>query len=528
MGLSGALYSGISGIRAHQSMLDIIGNNLANINTYGYKSSRLLFSDMLSQTIATGANGNPMQVGKGVKLANISSDFSTGSMDATGSVYDLGIEGEGFFVVSNGDKNFFTRVGAFELDGNNVLIDKSSSYKVTDTNGNEIIVPINSTVSGQATSVVTVEGNLDNALTSSEAEVLIMTTSLEESSVAATATTALNDLDSNATDYSDGNTIIIRGTKSDGSSIPTTTFTYGLANDGTTVGDLISVINTAFSGDATASLDASGKIVLKADTAGNDELTLVLDDGSAVGSGETTWENHAFKGSTVEKTATIYDSQGGSHLVQLKFTKQMDNLWDLTAFMDSSDGTFASGDNTITDITFDDNGNFISSGDTTLQFDFNSISGTQSVAFDLGTLGDNDGITQNSGTSSVMANADGYSYGKFNKVAIDPDGIIKVVYTNGITQDLATLRLALFNNNNGLGKIGDNLYEQSNSSGEPMYVSANSGRAGLIRSGFLESSNVDMAIELTSLITAQRGFQLNTKVITTADEILAEIVNLKR
>jgi fagellar hook-basal body proteins len=267
MGLSGALYSGISGIRAHQSMLDIIGNNLANINTYGYKSSRLLFSDMLSQTIATGANGNPMQVGKGVKLANISSDFSTGSMDATGSVYDLGIEGEGFFVVSNGDKNFFTRVGAFELDGNNVLIDKSSSYKVTDTNGNEIIVPINSTVSGQATSVVTVEGNLDNALTSSEAEVLIMTTSLEESSVAATATTALNDLDSNATDYSDGNTIIIRGTKSDGSSIPTTTFTYGLANDGTTVGDLISVINTAFSGDATASLDASGKIVLKADTA---------------------------------------------------------------------------------------------------------------------------------------------------------------------------------------------------------------------------------------------------------------------
>jgi Flagellar hook protein FlgE len=127
-----------------------------------------------------------------------------------------------------------------------------------------------------------------------------------------------------------------------------------------------------------------------------------------------------------------------------------------------------------------------------------------------------------------MANADGYSYGKFNKVAIDPDGIIKVVYTNGITQDLATLRLALFNNNNGLGKIGDNLYEQSNSSGEPMYVSANSGRAGLIRSGFLESSNVDMAIELTSLITAQRGFQLNTKVITTADEILAEIVNLKR
>ncbi len=528
MGLSSALYSGISGIRAHQSMLDIIGNNLANINTYGYKSSRLLFSDMLSQTIAIGSNGNPMQVGKGVKLANISSDFATGSMDPTGSIYDLGIEGEGFFVVSGGDKNFFTRVGAFELDDNNILVDKSSNYKVMDTNGNEIIVPIDSTVSGQATSRATIKGNLNNALTSNEAEVLIMLTGLKESSVAATAATELNDLDSNSTDYSDGNTIRINGTKSDGTAIPTATFTYGSSNDGTTVGDLLSVINTAFSGDATASLDASGKIVLKANTAGNDELTLVLSDGSSTGAGETTWEDHAFKGTTAAATATIYDSQGGSHLINLRFTKQMDNSWDLTAFMGSNDGTFASGDNTITGITFNDDGTFSTSGDTTLQFNFNSISSTQSVAFDLGTSGKNDGITQNSGTSSIGANADGYAYGKFNKVAINPDGVVKVVYTNGITQDIATLRLALFNNNNGLSKMGDNLYEQSTSSGEPMYVTANSGRAGKVRSGFLESSNVDMAVELTSLITAQRGFQLNTKVITTADEILAEIVNLKR
>ncbi|OOP56971.1 MAG: hypothetical protein AYP45_06000 [Candidatus Brocadia carolinensis] len=528
MGLSSALYSGISGIRAHQSMLDIIGNNLANINTYGYKSSRLLFSDMLSQTIATGSNGNAMQVGKGVKLANISSDFSTGSMDATGSVFDLGIEGEGFFVVNGGNSNFFTRVGAFELDENNVLIDKSSSYKVMDTNGNEIIIPIDSTVSGQASSKVTVKGNLDNAQTSNKAEVLFMAASLTESAVAAIATTALNDLDSNSTDYSDGNTIRINGTKSDGSAIPTTTFTYGASNDGTTVGDLISIINTAFSGDATASLDASGKIVLKSDTAGSDELTLVLSDGSSSGSGVTTWDNHAFKGSTVERTATIYDSQGGSHLVQLRFTKQMDNLWDLNASMNSSDGTFASSDNKITGITFNDDGTFSTSGDTTLQFIFNGISSTQSVAFNLGTSGKNDGITQNRGTSSVVANADGYAYGRFSGAAIDPDGVVKIVYTNGIAQDLATLRVALFNNNNGLGKVGDNLYEQSTTSGEPMYVTANSGRSGKIRSGFLESSNVDMAVELTSLITAQRGFQLNTKVITTADEILAEIVNLKR
>lgn len=97
MGLGGALYSGVSGIRAHQNMLDIIGNNLANINTYGYKSSRLLFSDLLSQTIAIGTNGNPMQVGKGVKFASITSNFSQGTLESTNNVFDLAIQGEGFF-----------------------------------------------------------------------------------------------------------------------------------------------------------------------------------------------------------------------------------------------------------------------------------------------------------------------------------------------------------------------------------------------------------------------------------------------
>lgn len=165
MGLSGALYTGVSGIRAHQSMLDIIGNNLANINTYGYKSSRLLFSDMLSQTIAIGANGNPMQVGKGVKFANISSDFSTGNMEPTGRIFDLGIEGEGFLssvVVAK----LFTRVGAFDLNSDNVLIDPSTGYKVMDSNGDEIVISKDATVSGQATSKVTVVGNLDSVTSS--------------------------------------------------------------------------------------------------------------------------------------------------------------------------------------------------------------------------------------------------------------------------------------------------------------------------------------------------------------------------
>lgn len=528
MGFGGALYSGVSGIRAHQSMLDIIGNNLANINTYGYKSSRLLFSDLLSQTIATGANGNPMQVGKGVKTASITSNFTTGTIEGTNNALDLAIRGDGFFVVNGGSKNFFTRVGAFSTDEDNYLVDSITGYKVLDTNDNEIIIPEDSTVSGKATSEVNITGNLEAATSSSTAEVLIMSTALTASSTAAASTTTLNSLDSNTTDYVAGDTIVITGTKSDGSALTTTYFTYGASNDGTTVGDLLTVINTAFSGDATASLDASGKIILKSDTAGSDELSLTFTDGGS-NTGETTWTDHDFSGSTHTTSVNIFDSQGTSHTVTLRFTKQMDNEWDLTASMDSSEGTFASSDNAISGITFNDDGTFSGSGDTTLQFDFNGISSTQSVAFDLGTSGKNNGLTQNGGDSTAAVTKwDGYAYGTFDSVAIDADGTITALYTNGITDTVATIKLALFNNLNGLNKVGDNLYEQTASSGEPIYATPNSGRAGSIASFSLEGSNVDMATELTSLITAQRGFQLNTKVITTADEVLAEVVNLKR
>ena len=154
MGLGGALYAGVSGIRAHQNMLDIVGNNLSNINTYGYKSSRLLFSDLLSQTMSNGS-GNPLQVGKGVKIASTTSNFSQGTLEATNNALDFAIQGGGFFVVNGGTKDFFTRVGSFDTDSSNYLVDANTGYKVIDTNGNSITIPSNTTVSGKATSKVT-------------------------------------------------------------------------------------------------------------------------------------------------------------------------------------------------------------------------------------------------------------------------------------------------------------------------------------------------------------------------------------
>jgi len=527
MGLGGALYSGVSGIRAHQNMLDVIGNNLANINTYGYKSSRLLFADLLSQSMANGGSGNPMQVGKGVKIGNISSNFSQGTLETTNNAFDFAIQGEGFFVVSGGDKNFFSRVGSFATDENNYLIDSNTGYKVVDTNGNDITIPYNSTVSGKSTSKVYLTGNLDASEANSSSEVVMTTSALTSSSTAATSTTTLNSLDSNTTDYVAGDTILISGTKPDGSSVSST---YTFASGGT-VQNLLDAINTAFSSSdttngATASIDSAGKIVIKSNKAGKDNLSVTLTDGGT-NTGKTTWTNHDFSGATYTTSVDIYDSQGTKHTVTMRFVKVGDNKWNLAASMDSSNGTIST--STISNIAFNSDGTFSSSGTNQLSFKFNGISSTQSVIFNLGTSGKSDGLTQNGGDSTAAATSqDGYEYGTFDSISVDSDGTINALYTNGITQTIATLKIALFSNLNGLARQGDNLYAQTSASGEPIYVTANSGRAGAVSSGYLEGSNVDMATELTSLITAQRGFQLNTKVITTADEILAEIVNLKR
>lgn len=534
MGLGGALYSGVSGIRAHQNLLDVIGNNLSNINTYGYKSSRLLFSDLLSQSLSNGKSGNPMQVGKGVNTGSITSNFAQGTLESTNNALDFAIQGDGFFVVSGGSKNFFTRVGAFSTNENNYLIDSNTGYKVLDTNGDSITIPYDSTVAGKATSKVFLTGNLNAASTSSTAEVVIMDSALTASSSAAALTTLLNDLDSNTTNYSSGNTILITGTKSNGTSV-SATFTYGTAttNDstGTKVQALIDTINSAFSGDATASIDSTGKIILKSDDPGEDNLSLTLVDN---GTTKTTWTDHAFHGMTYTTSVDIYDTQGTKHSITLRFTKQGDNTWDLTASMDSSDGAFSSSDNTVKGISFNEDGTYKTisssgSNDNKLQFKFNGMSSTQTVTFNLGTSGSDDGLTQyGSDSTAAVSSQDGYEYGAFDSISVNSGGTIEALYTNGITQTIATMRIALFNNLGGLAKAGDNLYTQTSASGEPIYVTAGSGRAGSISSGFLEGSNVDMATELTSLITAQRGFQLNTKVITTADEVLAEAVNLKR
>lgn len=183
MGLGGALYAGVTGIRSHQSWLDVIGNNLSNINTYGYKSSRLLFSDLISQDKGSGGV-NPMQIGMGVKVGSISSLFSQGTLEATNNEFDFAIQGDGFFVLNGGNKNFFSRVGTFATDASNQLVDSTTGYQILDSSGKTITIPYGSSVSATKTSTMTLTGTLESTPSSSSGEVLILSSALTSSSVA--------------------------------------------------------------------------------------------------------------------------------------------------------------------------------------------------------------------------------------------------------------------------------------------------------------------------------------------------------
>ncbi len=532
MGLGGALYAGVTGIRSHQSWLDVIGNNLSNINTYGYKSSRLLFSDLISQDKGSGGV-NPMQIGMGVKVGSISSLFSQGTLEATNNEFDFAIQGDGFFVLNGGNKNFFSRVGTFATDASNQLVDSTTGYQILDSSGKTITIPYGSSVSATKTSTMTLTGTLESTPSSSSGEVLILSSALTSSSVAATGATTLNALDTNTTDYTSGTDIItISYTEPDGTS-GSVDFTYGAANDGTTVDDLLAYINTNAFGDTTgtagdgsafATLSSSGKIIVTSTTAGEDELSLSISDSSTA---TGTWTNYSLKASTYTTSTTIYDSQGTGHNVTLSFIKKNDGEWDMRASMPSADGTITT--DTISAITFNDDGSLKSSGDTTLTFKFDGITTSQTVKFKLGTFGKTDGIYQSGKGSSVTASEqDGSESGSFSSFSVNTDGTLSALYSNGTSSKIAQLQLATFGNVQGLRRSGDNLYEQTDSSGEPLYTVGGTGSAGDIYNGYLEASNVDMTSELTSLIMAQRGFQLNSRVISTADEVLAEAVNLKR
>jgi flagellar hook protein FlgE len=534
-----SLNSGVSGLRAFQTKMDIIGNNIANVETSGFKSSRVSFSEMLNQEISSGGGSESApsagaQVGLGVRISSIDRDFNQGGLQATGRKTDLALEGDGFFMVSEGSQKFLTRAGNFAFNKEGYLVDQSGR-KVQGFNANaagnvlssgttdDIRIDFENVFDPQATQNVYTAGNLDAG--TSKAQIVQAQSALTTSSGSiATTSTKLNDLAQTSTDFVAGDQINFDVTLNDGTT-QTITHTFSA---GDTVGDLINSINSSLgSGEANVSL-VDGLMMARSASLGDSQFT--IDNVSTSGTGDINFPGFEItqQGQTNSQTisTTVYDELGNSHTLALKLTQSDTNTWDYEAnFLDGEQITSGA----TGTLTFDQSGNLSSNSSISMDFDPGSGANPVSFTVNLGNPENGSRLTQFAGSSSAkVTSQDGYSQGKLVDFSIDGDGFINGIYDNGRNVRLAQVAIGDVSNYNGLETVGNGLFRNTVASGDITTSTASNLSETKINSGVLEGSNVDLAHEFTDMITSQRAYQSNARVITTADELLQEAVNLKR
>jgi len=553
--MANSLFTGVTGLRVHQQMLDVVGNNLANSNTTSFKSQRVRFSDLIYQTVsqATNATGdslggtNPVQIGLGAKVAAIDPNLQQGSLESTGRDLDLALEGNGFFVARNGVETNFTRAGAFGVDSDNFLVDPANGFRVQ-RNGtigegsatsppfqlggnNDIRIPIGTGIPGNPTARINLQGNLSANALGPLAQTLTSAQAFEAGGVPATAATLLNTIDSNLVDYAVGDQIHIQGVNALNAAV-----NFNIpAGPATTLGDLVNAINANFAG-ATASLDAVGNLIVQANNTGPTNLNLSIND-VAGNTGGLSWGNHNANitsigkdGDTVKTGIQVFDSQGTAHNLNLVFQKQANNTWDMTGEVNPGEGTLL--DPLVSNINFNEDGSFsqvtgTGLGDDAISVQFNGFANAQRISFDFGRSAGFDGLTQVGGNSSAVATGqDGFSAGFLTSLSVSPDGVMNGVFTNGRTLPIAQIAIASFANPAALNRAGGNYFSLSSESGPALLGAGLSGGRGSVQQKALESSNVDVALEFTRLIIAQRGFQVNARMITASDQILQELANI--
>lgn len=543
-----ALFSGVAGLRNHQIQMDVIGNNIANVNTVGFKSSRALFEELLSQTLraasgpAEGKGGtNPQQVGLGMRISSIDNIFTQGNLMATEKKTDLGIQGSGFFILSDGESNYYTRAGAFDFDRDGNLVNLSNGCKVqgymADEKGElgkvleDITIDFQQRLPAKATTQASFVGNLNSEV---------------EPTYAASTTllTKLFDEDGNPMNLHVGDTIQFSGSVggTDISTVPDNSYTI---TENSSLSDLAyalqKAIREASGGNETVMVKDDGSLQVTADSLAITDL--------AMSSGKTEFDSFGNIGdiaaggqASTEKSrsadyttfVTTYDSLGTARIMTFLFAKDTEagvsNTWNWQAIVPYVSGNPPTGDSGS--LVFNPDGSLASVSTTQVTFDPDGAgvgADEMKVYLDFGTINKFNGLTQFAADfSATLKEQNGYPSGNLDDIAIDDAGVITGIFTNGINRTLAQVALASFPNPEGLSKVGDNLYQQTLNSGAVQIGAPGTGTRGIISPSSLEMSNVDLAKSFTEIIIAQRGFQVNARVITAADQILQELVNLKR
>jgi flagellar hook protein FlgE len=559
--MSFALSSGVTGLQAHQKMLDVAGNNLANVNTTAFKASRITFSELLSETIkkasqpTTSTGGtNPQQMGSGVGVAGIVPNTAQGNIVNTGNPLDLAIEGEGYFVMSDGQQYVYTRAGALAVDQDSVMVDPSTGYRVqrigsegeSDSfqiaGNSDVHVPYDVAMAAKSSTEVKVAGNLsadatlDTTLTNSLTSNIAYTTG---SGTAATGTTELSDLDQFTSGTLTSATITVTGYDHDGVALTDGTPLDVTAT--TTLNDVIDHVNSVLGTSGTASL-VNGKIRITDTESGyslSDVGLAFANSGTAELKVPSYFEVSTVGGEEVKGVnITVYDSQGGKHVLSGAFVRtDTTNTWDMILTSITGNVLELTPDNRrIRGIEFNaTNGSYTGLNSTigdsaqfVVTFAHDAVN-PQTIVMSMGTGGQLDGLTQFAGNSTAVAREqDGYGAGRLSTVSVNKEGIIIGAFSNGIKKNIATLQIALFQNTTGLESIGSGYFIPSANSGGAVATQALTGGAGVVHGGSLEKSNADVAIEFINLIQAQNGYQANARTITVANDILKELSNLIR
>ncbi len=516
-----SMFAGVSALRNHQIKMDVIGNNIANVNTIGFKSSRVTFKDMLSQTMRGASSPtedrggtNPVQVGLGMALGSIDTLHGQGNVQPTGNSTDLAIEGEGFFVLSDGLRNFYTRAGAFGLDGLGNLVNPTGLFVMgyhadpmgeIDYLGGLKALAIDSSRAKDpiATTKITYAGNLsvtaNGQLTYEPNPVVVADSDGNEArlNIYLAPTGAFNEWRWEVT--------AVGGQLRDGSGdIDKVTGTITLNPDGS----VASITGDPF----TVAINGSEVQVRPPQGPGSDNVFQFSTDG-------TDWHDLTTASFTPAPVRTapveVYDSLGRKHEVTITFQRLGGNQWEWSAA--GPGGASAAGT-----LTFDVHGNLISASNNTITISPPDAA-AQTIELDFSQ------VTQYAGAFSAEAQSqNGFPEGSFETFSIDTRGVITARFSNGLTQTLGQIALAVFSNPMGLARIGDSLFEQTNNSGIAQIDAPGVGARGHISPSSVEMSNVDLAQEFTNMIVAQRGFQANSRVISASDEMLQELVNLKR
>ena len=572
----GALSSGVTGLKVHQSWLDVTGDNLANLNTVAFKGSNVTFAELLSQTVrtATGPVGslggtNPQQMGSGVGMAGVTRNMSQGNIAATGQDLDAAIDGAGYFVLNNGTQDVYTRIGSFGIDAENTLVDPATGYKVQrigttgeaegfQTAGDSSIrIPWDAAMPASATTSVVINGNLRSSTDSATAATRHKIAgnqayTTNSGATIATASSYMSDLDqwNTALGVGDTGTIRISGVKEDGTTFTNqdVTWTGAAAGAGDTWQDVLDQITALFD-SSTATLNSSGEIEITGDSGGYSVAQITSMSYIAAGADDLsvpTYFDLTTAGGNDSKSfnITVYDPLGNQHVLNGVFVKtDTENTWDLVIPTISGElsGDWTSYDfinsdtfnRRISGIQFASDGSYngLASGSESLTIGVQFIAGTtQNMTMDLGTVGEFGGLTQFYSTQSSAAalSQDGYEAGTLAGVSIDIDGTVVGTFTNGVKADVAVIQLASFQNPNGLEAVGNGYYLPTANSGEAVASVAASGGVGSLTSKSLEQSNVDVATQFVNLMQAQNGFQSNARTIRVANDLLRELTNLIR